>query len=107
MPADVEVRWSSGVSGHGFDEPDGAASFVSLEPGKSMHFKVDFDDDSADPAPTRSTRFKVGSDDDSAATKVALSYMRNGNKFGVNAWIGTVEAKPAKSDAKGKGVPKP
>jgi hypothetical protein len=95
-PATVHVQYGGhrygGHYSRGYGDDDDTTSFATLEPGKSWQFKVDFGVE----YPPRPPFNAVG-----------IYYTHNGNEVGENAWLGTIDVQPVKSDAKGKIAPKP
>ena len=79
----VEFRGGGAVwSSCGFDEITGAADFAWVEPGATLEIPVDLDkEDFGSAQPGKRT--------------MAVGFIRNGNEWGLNAWMGGVEVQVA------------
>ena len=75
-PTCIDYTRSFGMSSKYGKQPENRDDFVELAPGATMRFKLD---------PKWAQK--------AALQRLTVSYLRNGNEFGVNAWIGVVELK--------------
>jgi hypothetical protein len=79
LPASIELRTDSGTNSADYDKPTGKASFITLPPGGSTRF---------DPAIDSKAIEEV----DPRTAQVILLYLRNGNQWAAQGWIGSIQA---------------
>jgi hypothetical protein len=74
QPTEIDFRWPSEQGGVGGAAPSKREDFVEIGPGESARLLLD-----------------LSSDRVSALERMTVLFLRNGNEFGVNAWIGVVD----------------
>jgi hypothetical protein len=82
-PAWVEVEYSGGSGSYGGGEIKGKDDFQEVAPGATMSVVFERNIDSL-------PNFLAA---DPSSRKLVLRFLRNGGEFGLNAWIGNLEAK--------------
>jgi len=84
FPVCLVQEWGSPEEGSGISStysggrPESRSAYVELASGESVRFRLGLRGDLVAASP--------------ATRRVALDYFYNGNEFGVNAWLGTLEA---------------